>query len=553
MTNLSVAPPATRPVVMGVNGMVASGHPLASMVGLRVLTEGGNAFDAAVAVAATLNVVEPMMSGVGGIGVALAYVGRERRVRALDFSGRSPKAADPSRFTEESKETGLLSALVPGDVAGWLTLHDAYGSIDLERLFQPAISYAEDGFPVTPISSRLVSRSFAGLVGGEARLARFPTSASIILREGRAPTPGSRLRMPQLADSLRKIARGGQDAFYRGELAHRIVKAGKELGSILTEDDFAEYRAEWKDPIHIDYRGHEVYTTPPNSSGFQVLQTLKLLEGFGDADLVYQHPSSLHLQMEAVKLCVTDRIKYGGDPDYVDIPLRGLLSDRYAAGQRGRVDRGKASVVAGEHYSRIKPPGALTPGSPEEFDGGMTTHFATADRDGNVVSVTQTLGGAFGSAVAVGDTGIFMNNMAFWFDLEEGSPNCIGPWKRVDFVCAPTHTLKDGRFVLSVGTPGSWGILQTTPQFLMNILDFGLDVQQAIEAPLFRYFTGRRVEMEERFPTHVRDALRDMGHEVVTTEPWAPGISAQAIRFDAREGVLHGASDPRRDGIAAGW
>ena len=547
MPNVSVIPSATRPAVMGVNGMVTAGHPLASMAGLQVLMEGGNAFDATVAVAATLNVVEPMMSGIGGVGLALAYIGREGRVRALDFSGSAPKAAEPSRFTEEAKETGLLSALIPGDVAGWLTLHEEYGSMDRERLFGPAISYAENGFPVTPISHRMMSQ-----YGGD-RLARFPTSASIILKEGRPPGPGSRLNMPQLAQSLRKIAKGGQEVFYRGELAHRLVKAGKELGSILTEDDFAEYRAQWVDPISISYRGYQIYTTPPNSSAFQVLQTLKLLEGFEGIDLIYQHPDTLHLQMEAVKVCITDRIKYGGDPDHVDIPLKGLLSDSYAASQRRRIDRQNATAVSGEHYSRAKPPGALTPGSPEEFDGGMTTHFAVADRDGNVVSVTQTLGGGFGSAVAVGDTGIFLNNMAYWFDLEEGSPNRIGPGKRVDFVLAPTHTLKDGRFSLSVGTPGSWGILQTTPQFLMNILDFGMNVQEAIEAPLFRYFTGRRVEMEERFPTHVRRALQDRGHEVVTIEPWAAAISGQAILFDPQEGVFHGGSDPRRDGIAAGW
>ncbi len=547
MANLSVIPPASRPVVMGVNGMVASGHPLASMAGLQVLMEGGNAFDASVSVAATLSVVEPMMSGVGGIGLALAYIGREGRVRALDFSGRAPKAAEPSRFTEEAKETGLLSALVPGDVAGWLTLHEEYGSMDRERLFQPAISYAQDGFPVTPVSRRLMSR-----MGGQ-RMAMFPTSAAIMLKGGSTPSPGSRLHMPQLADTLGKIAKHGQEVFYRGELAQRMVKAGKELGSIMTEDDFAEYRAEWRDPISVSYRGHQVYTTPPNSSGFQVLQTLKLLEGFGGTDLIYQHPDTLHLQMEAAKICITDRIVYGGDPDYVDIPLRGLLSEAYATRQRKRIDRAKASEVAGEHYSRARPTGALTPGSPEEFDGGMTTHFATADRDGNVVSVTQTLGGGFGSGVVVGDTGIFFNNMAYWFDLEEGSPNQIGPGRRVDFVVAPTQTLKDGKFLLSMGTPGSWGILQTTPQLLMNVLDFGMNVQEAIEAPLFRYFTGRRVEMEERFPTHVRVALQDRGHEVATIEPWEVTISGQAILFDAKEGVFHGASDPRRDGIAAGW
>ena len=506
--------------------------------------EGGNAFDAAVAIAATLSVVEPMMSGLGGVGVALAYIARERKVRALDFSGRAPKAAEPARFNDDTKEIGILSALVPGNVAGWLTLHEKYGSVDRQRLLQPAITYAEEGYSVTHLSRRLIARF-------SPRLTSYPTSASIILPGGHMPEAGARLKMPQLADSIRKIAQHGQEVFYRGELAHSIVEGCWGLGGLLTEDDMAEYEARWLDPISISYRGYDVFTTPPNSSGFQVLQTLKLMEGFGVNELVHHHPDTLHLLMEAIKLCVTDRIKYSGDPDYVHIPINGLLSDSYAATQRKRIDRKRASVVSGEHYTRERPPGSLMAGSPEALQGGRTTHFAVADRDGNVVSITQTLGAGFGSGI--GDTGIFLNNMAFWFDLEEGSPNLIGPGKRVDFVLAPTHTLNDGKFSLSMGTPGGWGILQTTPQALMNVLDFGMDVQQAVESPLFRYFTGRHVEMEERFPFHVRRALQDKGHDVTVTEPWNDGSSVQAIQVDSNRGVFHGGSDPRRDGTAMGW
>jgi gamma-glutamyltranspeptidase/glutathione hydrolase len=512
-----------------------------------MLMQGGNAFDAAVATAATLNVTEPYMSGVGGIGLALAYIARENRVRALNFSGRAPRAAEPSRFTPEAKEVGILSALVPGNVAGWLTLHEAYGALDRERLFEPAIGYAEKGVPVTYLNSRMMA-------GNAPRLARFPSASIILDGNGRAPRPGSRLKMPKLAVSLRKIAEGGKEAFYRGELAERIVKGNQQMGGLFTFDDLATYDAQWQEPISIGYRGYRIHTTPPNSSGFQILQTFKLMEGFDGADMVFQHPNTLHLLMEAMKLAITDRIKYMGDPDHVDIPLKGLLSDEYAAKQRQRIDRERAAVVRGEHYTRMVPQGSIMAGNPEEFDGGMTTHFAVADRDGNVVSITQTLGGGFGSAVAVGDTGIFLNNMCYWFDLEEGSPNLIGPGKRVDFVVAPTHTFKDGKFFASMGTPGSWGILQTTVQFLMNALDFGMNVQEAIEAPRFRYFTGLRVEMEERFPAHVRRALQDKGHEVATIEPWSMTVGgAQAIQVDADAGVFQGGADPRRDGYAIGW
>ena len=512
-----------------------------------MLREGGNAFDAAVATAATLNVVEPYMSGVGGIGLALAYVASEDRVCALNFSGRAPKAAEPHMFTEATKQTGALSPLVPGNVAGWLTLHETYGRLDRERLFQPAIGYAEGGFHITHLNSGMIARSAP-------RLSRFPSASIVLDSGGRAPRPASRLKMPQLADSLRQIAKHGSETFYRGSLAERIVHANRKMGGLFTAEDLASYEAQWQEPIRIGYRGYEIFTTPPNSSGFQVLQTLKLMEGFQGTDLVFQHPGTLHLMMESVKLCVTDRVKYAGDPDHTDIPIDGLVSDAYAAKQRRRIHRDRAAIVPGEHYSRKVPEGSLTPGSPEEFDGGVTTHFAVADRDGNVVSITQTLGGGFGSAAAAGDTGIFLNNMCYWFDVEEGSPNLIGPGKRVDFVVAPTHTFRDGKFVLSMGTPGSWGILQTTPQFLMNVLDFGMNVQEAIEAPRFRCYTGRRVEMEERIPAHVRRALQDLGHEVAPIEPWSASVGgAHGIRVDMDAGVFQGGADPRRDGFAIGW
>ena len=546
MTNLSVYPPSTRPVAMGVNGMVTSAHPLASQAGLRMLMAGGNAFDAAVATASTLNVAEPFMSGVGGIGVAVVYVAREDRVRALNFSGRAPRAAEPDRFTDDSKNKGIMSCLVPGNVAGWLTLHETYGSLERKAVFQPAIDYAENGSPVTHMNHGV-------FVSSAEALSRYPSGSIILDSAGRAPPVGSRIKMPQLSASLRRIADGGKEEFYRGELAQRIVEGNRELGGLFVLDDLADYEAQWNEPISVDYRGYEIYTTPPNSTGFQVLQSLKVLEGFEGTDLIFQHPNTLHLMMEAFKLCVTDRIKYGGDPDYVKAPLDDLLSDAYAARQRQRIDRGKAAVVSGEHYTRILPEGSLTPGS-LEFDGGMSTHFAVADRDGNVVSVTQTLGGAFGSGAAVGDTGIFLNNMCNFFDLEEGSPNRIGPGKRVDFVVAPTQTFKDGKFHLSMGTPGGWGILQTTPQLLMHALDFGMNVQQAIEAPRFRYFAGTSVQMEERFPAHVRSALQDRGHEITVLEPWSRIVGgAHGIRVDMDEGVFQGGADPRRGGFAIGW
>ena len=251
---------------------------------------------------------------------------------------------------------------------------------------------------------------------------------------------------------------------------------------------------------------------------------------------------------------MADRIKWGGDPAYVKAPIDALLSDGYAAQQRARIDRNSAATVSGEQFSRLVPSGSVKAGSPDAFDGGMTTHFAVADSDGNVVSVTQTLGGGFGSAVAPGDTGLFFNNMAHWFDLERDAPNRLEGGKLVDFCVAPTQTFRDGKFHVSLGTPGSWGILQTTPQFVMNALDFGMNVQEAIEAPRLRVFEERRVVMEERFPAQVRAALADKGHDIELTTPFSMTVGgAQGIMIDQESGTFQGGADPRRDGVAIGW
>ena len=538
-------PAANRPVAMGVNGMVSSAHPLASLAGVQVMAEGGNAFDAVVAVASTLNVVEPYMSGVGGIGLALAHVASEGRVRALNFSGRMPRAATPDKFTTESLEQGILAPLIPGNLAGWLTLHETYGTMDRERLFRQAISYAENGFPITFVNSEIMHQTAE-------HLRRFPKSAQTILDEsGAAHPPGTRLVWPDLARTLTLIAEQGADVFYRGEIAEGIVKASEEMNGLFTMDDLADYETEWQEPISVEYNGYRIYTTPPNSSGFQVLQTLKMMER---SDPRYQSVDTLHKFMESVKLAVTDRIEWAGDPDYVTAPLAGLLSDKYAAAQRERVDLATASTVRGERYADPSPDHPLRPGDPMEFEGGMTTHFAVADRDGNVVSVTQTLGGGFGSSVIAGDTGVFLNNMGSYFELADGNSNQIGPWKRVDFVVAPTQTFKDGKFHLSIGTPGGYGILQTTPQMLMNVLDYGMNVQQAIEAPRFKYTLGTHVVMEERFPWNVRRALELRGHEVEVVESFSRLVGgAQGIQVDQEQGTFQGGADPRRDGVAVGF
>ena len=517
------------------------------MAGVGVLAEGGNAFDAAVAVAATLGVVEPYMSGPGGTGIALVRLAGEAKSRVLDFAGRVAAAVDPARYTEETKDLGILAPLVPGNVAGWLELHRKYGTVDLERLLQPAIGYAENGFPITYQNSAVIAE-FAH------RLRPFPGSAAIFLdRRGRAPAPGARLRWPQLAASLRIIARQGAEAFYTGELARRIVAAGREMGGLLTLDDLAQYGAEWQEPIGVEYRGYQVWAPPLPSCGFQALQQLKLMERFGPGELVFQSADTVHAMIEAAKLCVADRIAHAGDPAHVEPPLDGLLGPHYAAAQKDRIDMDQAAAVAGESYTLNRPVGALAAGDPGVGDGGHTTHFEVADRDGNAVGITQTLGGYFGCGAVAGDTGIFLNNMAMMGDLDEGAPNPLGPGRRLAHPMAPTQTFRHGRFVLGLGMPGGWAILQRTVQILINLLDFGMDVQQAIEAPQFRLYAGRDVHVEERLPVQVRRQLEARGHQLNVLEAWSMRVSgAQAIQLDADSGAYMSGCDTRRDGYAIG-
>jgi gamma-glutamyltranspeptidase/glutathione hydrolase len=473
------------------------------------------------------------MSGLGGIGVALAYVASEGRVRALDFSGKAPAAAESSRFTEQTKETGPLASLVPGAVAGWLTLQERYGVLERERLLQPALHYAQSGFPVTALTNFVISESAP-------KLSMYETSASVLLgTDGRAPGVGTVLAMPGLARSLHLIAKGGHEAFYRGTLAAQIVSASQADGGLLSERDLADYEAEWREPVGTAYADFEVVTTAPSSCGFQILQTLKLIEGFHTR---FQEPETVHALIEAAKLCTHDRVMHGADPEFSTVPLDGLLADDHVAAQRRRITPGVAAPFLGNRHR---------PG-----DGrGMTTHFAIADRDGNVVSVTQTLGAFFGSGWSAGDTGIFFNNGCYWFDSDSSGPTPIRPGDRVAFVLAPTFTFRDGNLFMSLGTTGGYGILETTPQILLNMLEFGADIQQAIDAPRFSLDEGVRVLVEERFPVELRQALSRWGHQFVEMNGGYPmGLgAAHGIVVDAERGVFQGGADPRRDGVALGW
>jgi gamma-glutamyltranspeptidase/glutathione hydrolase len=536
---------AHRPVVMGTRGMVASAHFLASVAGLRILQQGGNAIDAAVATAAALNVAEPYMSGIGGDGYMLIYSAKERRLRVLDYVAPSAEAATPLAFASPAeKEHGPKSPLIPGACAGWLTALETYGNLDRAAVFAPAIEYAENGVPITLKNEYFYRNAFnAGYLTDETK--------AVFMPGGAPPVPGAIIRQPLLAKTYREVIEGGQDRFYRGPLAKRIVASLRAQGGHLSEDDLASYQPEWHEPIRITYRGYAVHCPPPPCSGIQYLETFNLLEAYDLAASGQNTANTIHLMAEAMKLAVADRIAYAARPD---APTAGLLSQVYAATRRALIDPNRAKPSEGERYTGPAPAGSILPGEPARALKECTTHFDVVDAEGNAVSVTQSLGDGFGSGVMAGDTGLMLNNFAYWFDIHPDSPNVIAPRKKIEMCMAPAAIFRGDDLFAVIGTPGSFGILQTTPQMISNLLDHGFSIQAAIEAPRFRTYEGTTIELEARIPKVVRDDLLLRGHAPRLIDDWSFLVGGgQGIMVDPDTRVLMGGADPRRDGYALGW
>lgn len=536
---------AYRPVAVGRRGMAATGHPLATAAALRVLMEGGNAMDAGIAATAVLSVVEPYESGAGGGGYLLFYQAKDATLHCLDYVGLSPRRMVPgSVSTREDLYHGPRGALVPAAPAGWLTALDRFGSMDRKRVLADAITYAADGFPVT-IRNANVMAEYAGLLAGDAN------TAQTFLPHGRPPRLGELIRQSALASTFTTLADGGLEAFYRGPVAKEIARYCEAHGGFLTADDLAACRAQWVEPVRGRYRGDEIALPPPPCSGFQILETLRIIEGndFGSMDRF--SPACLHLLIEAMKLAIADRIAFA---TVRHPPLDVLLSPEYGASQRRRIDPGRAALSEGERYA--PGPGKVEPGL-HAFQERHTTHLEVADQWGNIASVTQSVGDFFGAAVVAGSTGVLLNNLAYWFDLDPAGPNALGPEKSVEMPMSPCIVFRDHRPILGLGTPGGHGILETTVQILINLLDAGMNVQAAIEAPRLRTMEGRRVVMEARIPAASREALASLGHEIEVVGDWAAGSlsigRAQAIWIDPASGTLMGGADPRTDGTALGW
>lgn len=523
---------------MGLRGAATSAHPLASMAGIEILLAGGNAVDAAVAIAAALNVVEPFMSSVGGIGLMLvSRPNGERHV--LDFIGRAPAAADAAGATGADLAGGPKACATPGNLGGWLAALERFGAMPRSAVLSPAIALAERGVPLTWKSVEFFSRA-------RETLARSREAERLYLGQGPL-RPGAVVSYKDLAATLRQVAEGGAEAFYRGPIATAIARAVQEAGGWLTEDDLKSFVPMWCEPVAISYRDVEVVSVPPPFSAFQMLQTLNILEGCDVAARGHNSDAYLHHLIEAIKLASADRLAYAYG---ADVPIRGLLSKAYAASQRARMGEG-AAASEGERHHPVRLPGQISEGHPASFMHEQTTHFACADASGTVVSVTQTLGVPFGSGFAVPGTGIVLNNILKWMDLDPASPNVLRPGRQGGTMMSPTQVFRRGAFALSIGTPGSYGILQTQAQMILNVLEFDFNIQEAIEAPRVRVYRDRLVDAEARISHDVREALGRRGHRVNVIDDWSWIVGGgQGIARDPETGALMAGADPRRDGYA---
>ncbi len=535
-----------RTTPTGRRGMVASAHPLASLAGMRILMQGGNAIDAAVATAAALNIVEAYMSGIGGVGYMHIYSAAKKEHKIVDYIGLTPAAAEVSLYdSDEKQDGGPLSSLVPGSCGGWLAALERYGTMDAATVFEPAIEYAEQGYALSVKNHVFYS-------GREAALRQYSSSAETYLLDGKAPLPGEVIVQQDLANIYRQVAEGGAEVFYRGDIGARIVRYMEETGGLITQEDLNRFEVEFHDPIEIDYRGYRVCAPPMPCMAVQYLMTLNLLEGYDIAGMGHNTADTLHHFIEAVKLATADRTEYCPTDNP---PTAGMLSKEYAAARRQLITD-RAQPTGGDRYTVDKLPGEVTAGDPNAWmKTECTTHFDTIDADGNAVSVTQSLGGGFGSAMVVPGTGIALNNFMHWYDREPRSPNAIAPLKKLEMCLSPAQIWDEGGLRLLIGTPGGHGILQTTPQMMMNVLDHNMNVQAAIEAPRLKTLKqGLEIDTESRMPAEVLAELEKKGHTFNFIGDWSPAVGGgQAIMVDPDTGSFMGGADPRRDGYAMGW
>jgi gamma-glutamyltranspeptidase/glutathione hydrolase len=536
---------ATRSEVIARNGMAATSQPLATQIALDVLKQGGTAVDAAIAADALLGLVEPTGAGMGGDLFAIVWDAKTQKLYGLNTSGRSPHTLTLEHFRSKGLKTipqfGPLPVSVPGCVDGWFELHGKFGKLPIATLLQPAIDYARAGFPLTEVIADRWERD-------SVERSKQPGFKETFTTGGKTPRKGEIWTNPKLADTLEKIARNGRDAFYKGDIARTIDAYMKKNGGFLSYRDLAEHKSEWVEPVSTRYRGYEVWELPPNSQGIAALQMLNILEGFDFRNIRFGSPEHVHLFVEAKKLAFEDRAKFYGDPAFSKIPVRALISKGYAEERRKLIDPRRAA----RRYDAGNP----------ALEQGDTIYLTVADRDGNMVSLIQSNYNGMGSGMAPDGLGFGLQNRGRLFNLEDGHPSTYAPNKRPFHTLIPAFVTRDGKPYMSFGVMG--GAFQPLGhvQIIMNLIDFGMNLQEAGDAPRIghsgsseptgaRMTDGGTVLLESGFPYETVRELMGIGHRVRFGRGSYGGY--QAIMYDARNGVFFGASESRKDGHAAGY
>jgi len=540
---------ATRSEVIATQGMAATSHPLVSQVALDVLKRGGTAVDAAIAANATMGLMEPTGNGMGGDLFAIVWDAKTQKLYGLNASGRSPKSLSLKTLRAELKKlnsptippTGPLPVSVPGAVDGWFELHGKFGKLPMKDLLAPAISYARNGFPVTEVIAE-------GWVRNARALAKYPGFAETYMPNGRAPAKGEVFRNPLLANTLSAIADGGRDAFYKGDIARRIEDYMRANGGYLTAADMAAHRSEWVEPVSTNYRGYDVWELPPNTQGVAALQMLNILEAYDLKSMGFGSADYLHAFIEAKKLAFEDRARYYADPEFAKIPLKGLLSKDYAAKRRALIKPDRAAL----EY----------PVDPKALDQSDTIYMTVADSAGNMVSLIQSNYRGMGSGMTPTGCGFILQDRGELFSLVDGHANVYAPGKRPFHTIIPAFVTKEGKPWLSFGLMGGGMQPQGHVQIIVNLIDFGMNLQEAGDAPRARHEgsseptdevmkDGGEIVLEVGFSPSVVKALESRGHKVTVTNDGGFG-GYQAIMRNA-EGVYFGASESRKDGAAQGY
>jgi len=536
---------ATRSEVIAQNGMVATSHPLATQIGLDILKSGGNAIDAAIAANAALGLMEPTGSGVGGDLFAIVWDAKTKKLYGLNASGRSPKGLTLEYFEKEGMEKipafGPLPVSVPGAVDGWFELHQKFGSMKMEKILAPAISYAESGFPLTQLIAWYMQKSIPFF-----KDSGFSNIEDTYIKQnnGRLVGEGELYKNPYLANTYRQLAKGGRDAFYKGEIAKTIANFIQEKGGFLSEEDFANHHSEWVEPVSVNYRGYDIWELPPNGQGIAALQMLQILEGYDFSTIEFGSAEHLHLFTEAKKLAFEDRAKYYADMNFAKVPVTKLLSDSYADERRSHIGDNASAYQAGE------------------ISAGETIYMTVADKEGNMISLIQSNYRGMGSGMVPPKLGFMLQDRGELFSLQRGQANTYEPGKRPFHTIIPAFITKDGKPFVSFGVMGGDFQPQGHTQIVMNLIDFGMNLQEAGDAPRWDH-TGSstptglpqegtgEIRIESGISYKTVRGLMDKRHKVSFSRGIYGGY--QAIKWDNENKVYRGASESRKDGQAAGY